>query len=66
MKIIYWLAALFSSIGAINWGLVTFFNFDLVKYIDSLAGVAGLDKIIYGIVALAGVYTLVSLFIFKS
>ncbi|MBD3231287.1 DUF378 domain-containing protein [Candidatus Dependentiae bacterium] len=62
MKVLDWIAGLLAAIGAINWGLVAFLRFNLVSYIDRLVGNVGLDKIIYAIVALAGIYLLVSLF----
>lgn len=44
-------------IGAINWGLIGFFKFDLVAMLfggmDSL-----LSRIVYALVGLAGLYTL--------
>lgn len=44
-------------IGAINWGLIGFFNFNLV---DTLFGsVAWLTRTIYAIVGIAGVYSIV-------
>ena len=46
--------------------LVAFFNFNLVEYIHKLVGVEGLDKIIYGIIALAGLYKLIILFMFRN
>ncbi len=43
-------------IGAINWGLIGFFNFNLV---DTLFGsVDWLTKTIYAIVGIAGVYSI--------
>ena len=43
-------------IGAINWGLIGFFNFNLV---DTLFGsVAWLTRTIYAIVGIAGVYSI--------
>ncbi|MEK5444101.1 MULTISPECIES: DUF378 domain-containing protein [unclassified Fredinandcohnia] len=48
-------------IGAINWGLIGFFQFDLVAAIfggqDSI-----LSRIIYSLVGLSGLYSLVLLF----
>ncbi|WP_408007459.1 DUF378 domain-containing protein [Pseudalkalibacillus sp. A8] len=48
-------------IGAINWGLIGFFQFDLVAAIfggqDSV-----LSRIIYGLVGLSGLYCLTLLF----
>jgi uncharacterized membrane protein YuzA (DUF378 family) len=61
-RIICWIAAFIASIGAINWGLVAFLNFNLVEYIQKMTGVEGLDKILYGIIAAAGVYKLIALF----
>lgn len=48
-------------IGAINWGLIALFKFDLVA---SLFGGrdAGLSRIVYGLVGLAGLYCITLLF----
>lgn len=59
MKIISFLACVLACIGAINWGLVAFLKFNLVEYIDMLSGNKGLDMVIYGLVALSGVYGLI-------
>ncbi len=48
-------AVVLTSIGAINWGLVALFKFNLV---DALFAGMGLDKAIYVVVALSGVYVL--------
>jgi uncharacterized membrane protein YuzA (DUF378 family) len=49
-------ALLLASVGALNWGLVAFVNLDLVA---ALFGTASLiSNILYGIVGLAGIYTL--------
>lgn len=48
-------------IGAINWGLIGFFQFDLVAAIFGGQDSA-LSRIIYGIVGLAGLYCLTLLF----
>ena len=42
-------------IGALNWGLIGFFNFNLVNFIF---GVAWLSRIIYAVVGLCGLYLL--------
>ncbi len=42
-------------IGAINWGLIGFFNFNLVSFIF---GTGWLPRIIYAIVGLCGLYLL--------
>ncbi len=59
------LRLLLHQIGAINWGLVTFLNFNLVEYVHKMVGVEGLDKILYGIIAVAGIYKLIALFFFR-
>lgn len=46
-------------IGAINWGLIGFFRFDLVAFI--FGDMSWLSRIIYALVGLAGLY-LISLF----
>lgn len=47
--------------GAINWGLVSLFKFDLVAWL--LGGqTAGWSRLIYGIIALAGLWCISLLF----
>lgn len=44
-------------IGAINWGLIGFFRFDLIA---SLFGqLSSISRIIYAIVGIAGIYSLI-------
>ena len=52
-----WIALTLVIIGAINWGLIGFFQFDLVA---TLFGGADfwLTRVIYAIVGIAGLYTL--------
>ena len=48
-------------IGAINWGLISLFQFDLVAWIGG--GMDGLvSRIIYTVVALAGIWCLTLVF----
>ena len=54
-------ALLLVIIGALNWGLISLFQFDLVAWIGGGQG-ALLSRIIYGIVALAGVWCITLLF----
>jgi len=42
-------------IGAINWGLIGFFSFDLIA---TLFGATFFSKLLYSIIGLAGLYTL--------
>ena len=46
-------------IGAVNWGLIGFFRFDLVAFI--FGDMSWLSRIIYALVGLAGLY-LISLY----
>lgn len=49
-----WVAIALVVIGAINWGLVGLFKFDLVAAI--FGPLSALSRIIYVLVAIAGVY----------
>lgn len=48
-------------LGAINWGLIALFQFDLVSFIFGGQG-ATLSRIVYGIVGLAGLWSISLLF----
>jgi uncharacterized membrane protein YuzA (DUF378 family) len=61
-KVGCFLGQLVTAIGAINWGLVAFLNFNLVDYIDGLTGNVGVGKGIYGVVALCGTLSILSMF----
>ncbi len=44
-------------IGALNWGLIGFFQFDLVATL--FGGMSGwISRVIYGLVGIAGIYSL--------
>ena len=47
-------------IGAVNWGLIGFFDFNLVASL--FGGMSWLSRIIYGLVGLCGIY-LISFYI---
>lgn len=52
------LALWLSVVGAINWGLVGFFDFDLVRAIfggESSTPSSALSRVVYAVVGLAGV-----------
>ena len=51
------LALILVIIGALNWGLIALFEFDLVASIFGGQD-AFLSRIIYGLVALAGIYSI--------
>ena len=54
-------ALLLVIIGALNWGLISLFQFDLVAWNGGGQG-ALLSRIIYGIVAIAGIWCITLLF----
>ena len=54
-------ALLITIIGALNWGLVSLFQFDLVAWIGGGQG-SVLSRVIYGVVALAGIWCISLLF----
>lgn len=54
---ITWLAIVLSVIGAINWGLVGLFNFDLVATI--FGHLTAISRVVYVVIALAGLYLIV-------
>ncbi|HGO9405039.1 TPA: DUF378 domain-containing protein [Bacillus cereus] len=55
------IALVFTVIGAVNWGLIGFFQFDLVA--DIFGGQnSALSRIIYGIVGISGLINLGLLF----
>ena len=47
-------------IGGINWGLVGFFNFNLITFIIGKASI--IARIIFAIVGLAAIYSLILFF----
>ncbi len=51
-----WIAIVLVVIGALNWGLVGLFNFDLVAAIFGSLSV--FSRLVYILVALAGIYLL--------
>ncbi|GLF91940.1 MULTISPECIES: DUF378 domain-containing protein [Bacillus] len=61
MSAIQRIALVLTIIGAINWGLIGFFQFDLVAAIFGGQG-AALSRIIYGLVGIAGLVNLGLLF----
>jgi uncharacterized membrane protein YuzA (DUF378 family) len=60
MSAIQRIALLLTIIGAINWGLIGFFGFNLVAAIFGDA--SALTRIIYGLVGIAGLLNLGLLF----
>ena len=60
MKIIDKIALLLIIIGAINWGLIGIFNFNLVDTIFGTMSVV--SRIIYALVGIAGIWGIKLLF----
>ena len=61
MKVIDKIALVLIIIGAINWGLVGIFNFNLV---DSIFGTMSvISRIIYALVGISGLWSIRALFI---
>lgn len=56
MKTIDYIALILVIVGAINWGLIGFFNFDLVRLI--FGNMTMLSRIVYSLVGIAGLYSL--------
>ena len=51
-------ANILAGVGALNWGLVEFADFNLVTKIAEFVPVGNITTIVYGIVAVAGGYVL--------
>ena len=68
MDIIYNICLILVLIGAINWGLVAFFKFDLVAALFAGGGefgkISGLSRVIYGLVGLAAIYVAIAYFLY--
>lgn len=53
-KCLDYIALTVTIIGAINWGLIGFFSFDLVAFL--FGNMSWLSRIIYAIVGICGLY----------
>ena len=56
MKVLNCVALTIAIIGAINWGLIGFFQFDLVRVI--FGNMSLFSRIIYAVVGLSGLYAI--------
>lgn len=56
MKALDTIALLLVVIGAVNWGLIGFFQFDLVAAL--FGDMSGLSRVIYALVGIAGLYAI--------
>jgi uncharacterized membrane protein YuzA (DUF378 family) len=57
---LYAILLILAAIGAINWGLVGAFDINLVQELAKLVHFEQLQKIVYILVGLAGVYALLN------
>ncbi|MBH1940879.1 DUF378 domain-containing protein [Mobilitalea sibirica] len=56
MKTLDYIALILVAVGAINWGLIGFFEFDLVRAI--FGDMTWISRIIYAVIGIAGLYSL--------
>lgn len=56
MRLLDTLALLLVIIGAVNWGLIGFFNFNLVSAL--FGEMTAFSRVIYALVGIAGLYAL--------
>jgi uncharacterized membrane protein YuzA (DUF378 family) len=56
MKTLDYIALVLVVIGAVNWGLIGFFNFDLVRVI--FGDMTLISRIVYALVGISGLYAL--------
>ena len=54
MKVVDTIALLLILIGALNWGLIGFFSFDLVRIL--FGNMSILSRIVYALVGIAAIY----------
>ncbi|MFU0825322.1 DUF378 domain-containing protein [Clostridium sp.] len=56
MRTLDTLALILVVIGAVNWGLIGFFRFDLVAAL--FGDMSGFSRVVYALVGLAGLYAI--------
>lgn len=56
MKVLDYLILILVVVGALNWGLIGFFRFDLIRVL--FGNMTGLSRVIYALVGIAGIYAL--------
>ena len=59
MNTLSWITRILVVLGAINWGLVGAFDFNLI---ESIFGTGTFSMILYVLVGLSGIWELISLF----
>jgi len=58
MNVVDWVAFILVIIGGLNWGLIGFFNFDLVAAI--FGDMSAISRVVYALVGLSALYMLFS------
>lgn len=62
MNFVEWIAYGLVVVGAVNWGLVGLFNFNLVEKLLTMVNAANILKWVYGAVGAAGLYSAYKIF----
>jgi len=65
MRTVHYIALILAIIGALNWGLIGFFDYDLVAAIFGGQDAAG-SRVIYALVGLAGLTLIATTSMFAS
>lgn len=58
LGVLGWIAFILVIIGALNWGLIGFFSFDLVEAI--FGDMTTASRVVYAIVGLSGLYMIIA------
>lgn len=58
LNFVDWLAYVLVIVGALNWGLVGFFKYDLVAKI--FGDMSGVSRVVYALVGLSGLYLILT------
>lgn len=58
LNFVDWLAYVLVIVGALNWGLVGFFKFDLVAKL--FGDMSGVSRVVYALVGLSGLYLILT------
>ncbi len=56
MKVLDYIGLMLVIVGAVNWGLIGFFSFDLVRFI--FGDMTLVSRIVYALVGIFGLYAL--------
>lgn len=56
MKFLDYIVLVLLIVGTLNWGLIGFFSFDLVRVL--FGDMSTLSRIVYGVVGIAGIYAI--------